>query len=179
MLKVFDDPNFIIAFSAFMVSLFGIGLSIRTLRIQRRHNYVSLMPIGQIVLGDYEDEIFVKISNAGVGPLIINSVEVYNSKISRSNLIDFLDVDMPRGLTWSDFVKELANKAIRVDEDMYLARVESLDYSEDKSTNYDDFKKSTRATLGGLTILVKYSDVYGKNHFEVSRTLNWFNRTLD
>jgi hypothetical protein len=177
--KILSNPELVIAGLAFCVSIIGLWLSIRALKIQRQHNYMSVKPIGKIKLGDYENTIFVKIANSGVGPLIIKELKITNQVDIKDNLIDYCDLDLPEGLTWKDFVKNLIDRVIRVDEDLFLIEIVGLDepLTKDHVRDYAEFKTRLRNILSNLTIELKYTDIYEKNLYTETRKLDWFKRT--
>lgn len=168
----------IIGIAALVLSSIGIFASIRSLIIQRKHNYMSLKPICRIKVGDYESNIFVKLSNTGVGPLIIKRVAISYCNKVKSNLIDFCPT-VPEGLDWNDFVKEIKGKVIRVNEDLVLIDIEGLDKrrnTQKEAADFGEFITKLRNILSEVTINVEYTDIYEKNYFKEMRKLSWFNR---
>jgi hypothetical protein len=55
------------AIAAIFMSLISIAVTLITMRMQRVHYRKSLLPIGNLSLGDYENKIFVLFRNDGVG----------------------------------------------------------------------------------------------------------------
>src|ERR1700683_2438440 len=66
----------ITAVAALLVSTVSIILAIFNMTTQRTHNRKSLMPIAHVRLGDYENRIFVRLHNDGVGPMLIDRIVV-------------------------------------------------------------------------------------------------------
>ena len=65
------------AIAALFVSLLSIILTSLNLWMQRTHNRKAVLPIGHITVGDYENDIFVRLRNDGVGPLLIESATIF------------------------------------------------------------------------------------------------------
>ncbi len=57
--------------AALFVATISIILTVVTIKMQRTRNRKSVLPIGHITVGDYENQIFVWLRNDGVGPMII------------------------------------------------------------------------------------------------------------
>src|SRR5579862_5663252 len=102
------------AIAALFVSLLSIILTCLSLWMQRTHNRKTVLPIGHIVVGDYEDDIFVRLRNDGVGPLILENVTVFqngNRKNAKTALIDFMP-ELPGGYAWTTFVRGVNGRAL-------------------------------------------------------------------
>jgi hypothetical protein len=69
----------VVASIALVLSLISLWISIAALRHQRKHNRLSVRPLAYIMIGDYEDRVFVKLTNNGTGPMIIKSIKVINA----------------------------------------------------------------------------------------------------
>jgi hypothetical protein len=70
------DLGNIIAGLALIVSCISTILALRAVALQREHNRISVKPLPDIILADYEDEIAVRIHNHGLGPMMIDKLEV-------------------------------------------------------------------------------------------------------
>lgn len=64
----------IISCVAIFISLLSLGTSIYFSHLHMKHNKNSVRPVSSIRLDDYENELAVKIKNAGTGPLIIKKL---------------------------------------------------------------------------------------------------------
>jgi len=157
------------------MSLAAIVLTIVQIVIQREHNFKSIKPIGQINVADYQNDVHVAISNAGIGPLIITDIKVYNGRVSSDNLLAILPEDLVNPMMWTDFVTELKGRAVQVDEKVYLIRAlfDDDDQLEDDMINV---RTRLRECLAEVTIEFSYTDVYEKNTYNVRRELTWFGR---
>ena len=54
------------AILAVFISLISIIITVVNVAMQRAHNRKSVLPIGSLSLGDYENQIFVRLRNDGV-----------------------------------------------------------------------------------------------------------------
>ena len=169
------NTNIIISICALVVSLAAIILTLVQIKIQREHNFKSIKPIGQINVADYEADVHVAISNAGIGPLIIKSVRVFNTQRQSTNLLNILPDDLVNTMIWTDFVVELEGRAVNVGESVYLIRA-MFDDDENLTRDLIDFRTRLRTCLGQITIELTYTDVYEKNTYNCSRQLSWFAR---
>jgi hypothetical protein len=109
----------IIASGALIIALISVFIAMRQLGIQQNHNKKSLKPLGNIDLGDYEDNLYAKISNHGLGPLIIETIEVSKDGITKSDIMSFLP-DLPKGKYYKDFVIDMKDKIITPNNSIYL-----------------------------------------------------------
>jgi len=176
----FFDSETIIAICALIVSVVSIIISVRTLKLQRTHNEKSVKPLGQIILNDYENMITVDIRNVGIGPMILRELIVTNSKGEiKDNLLDFIDLEMPDGLTWSDYVKQVKDRVVAVGERIVLIGVdfESIESpNKDSMNQLDRFRDGLRKTLGEIAVKIHYTGIYENEIQNTERKLDWFKR---
>lgn len=130
----------------------------------------SCRPYAQVTVGDYENEIYVKISNLGIGTMIIENLEVQHDEIIKDNLIDHLVDEFPN-VSWSDFVIETQGKAIARDQEIFLLHLTF----EGKSKS---FRTKLRDKLSEMSIKVKYKNIYNEHIDECSRKLSLFARAV-
>jgi hypothetical protein len=163
----------VIAFLAFITSVLSVIFTWRTLRHQRRHNRMSVLPIPYITVGDYDNTVYVKIRNTGTGPLIINSLSVLGGQFPSEPL----EKNMPQleaGVDWTDHSGPSNGRSIAVGGEMILIEL----YSSDVGENFRKSRDLIRDALGNLSLSLNYSDVYGSKFVECSRDLKWFHRDL-
>lgn len=159
-----------------LVVLTYITISIN--RIEDQRNQWTLQelarPVGQIICGDYEDLIEVKLKNCGLGPLLIRNIIIKKTDGSISNsLID----EMPEilgGLSWADFVIDAINYAIPKDSEINLIKIKH----DPNDYNFKIYKTSIRKILKEITIEVEYTDMYNRPMANAIRNLSFFGRTL-
>lgn len=167
--------NLFLSIVAIVISLAAIILTIVQIVIQREHNFKSIKPIGTINVADYLHEIHVTIGNAGIGPLIIQDIKVYNKSRTANNLIDVLPDDLVKAIIWTDFVAQLKGRAVQAGEDIFLVQAEFPDIDE-ISEDLIEFRKSLRDCLKDITVEFSYIDIYEKNTYQAKRELDWFGR---
>lgn len=168
--RVINDPELLIASIALITSIIFIIIGVVGLHIQRIHNKKSVLPLGTINLADYEDCLRIKISNNGVGPMILKSCITKGISESKPYPIDW----MPDGIMWATFRKNLEEHAIIVGESLTLLEL-NIDLNDKPATEQRD---KIRRILKDLELTIKYSDIYGKN-FSKSRKLDWFGRNIE
>lgn len=167
----------ITAVAALFVSAVSIVLAIFNMTTQRIHNRKSLMPIAHVRLGDYENRIFVRLHNDGIGPMVISRVIVSKpgSKAKKqASLLAFMP-DLPAGILWTTSVADLAGWALSADKDITLLMLEG-DPADPKFTSA---RQSVRHALSELKIEVKYRDIYGTRMPAAVRDLKWFAGNVD
>jgi len=166
---IFSKPELIIAFIALVTSAVSILIGLIGLQIQRNHNKKSVLPIGTINLADYEDSIKIRISNNGVGPLIIKSCSTRSSNKSKGYPIDW----MPIKIIFDTFRKGLENHAIVPGASLTLLEKKINFKKEKQIKELDDI----RSILKNLELELEFTDIYKKN-FKTRRKLDWFGRNL-
>jgi hypothetical protein len=167
----------ITAVAALFVSAVSIVLAIFNMTTQRTHNRKSLMPIAHVRLGDYENRIFVRLHNDGIGPMVISRVIVSKpgSKAKKqASLIAFMP-DLPAGILWTTSVADLAGWALAADKDITLLMLEG----DPADPKFVSARQSIRQALSELKIEVKYHDIYGTRMPRAVRDLQWFAGNVD
>ena len=161
-------PN-LVATIALGVSFLSIIIGFYGLWLQRKHNRLSVRPIGVIYLGDYENRLSIKLKNAGMGTLIPQLIETSDNE---GNKKDFPIDWMPPGIIWADFRKSLP--AIKEGDSIVL-----LEYRLDpQNINSVKERENIRSILKNLTIKILYTDIYDNKQPIVCRSLDWFGRNL-
>jgi len=163
----------IIALAVFIISLVSLYVSHAVLKIQRRHNVLSVKPIPMVSVADYEDRLTVKILNNGSGPLIIKDVQVKNESQVRESLIAWMP-SLPDGMYWATFVGPVKNRSLLPGNEIKLLEL-SGDHAENK---FEVVRNNCRAALSPLTVAVEYTDVYGSVFPLHEKQLSWFARNL-
>lgn len=183
-----DSPaewvNALAAGTSAFVALVALAASIISLRVQRRHNVLTLRPLPFVSLLNYEDKIAVILCNHGPGPLIVDRFKARRAGAAgwdlptapaaptevSANLIDFMPTLRPGG-TWHTYSMSLRNgRTIPAGEE--VAVVELRGRIGNKAFEAD--RDRVRQALAGLEIKLKYRDVYG-NRMELGpKSLAWF-----
>jgi hypothetical protein len=161
------------AFLALFLSFFSICISLSTARSQRHHNELSLRPLAEITLADYENSLRVKLRNNGSGPMIVLALTVTDGSNAHSSLIEWMP-NLPSGRPWTNFSHALQRRTLQVGGEIIL-----LELSEYKNEiNFSACRDSVRAALVPLTINVEYTDVYNTTMRPCQKSLSWFGRNL-
>lgn len=171
----------IISVATVFISLAAVLISFITWRSQVKYNKNSVMPILNIIVGDYENDIFVKLVNNGVGPAKIDKLTCTHGGTSSSCLINLFP---PEGITleinqtikcvvpvtaWREFVENLDGRTISPGGMIML--LELADAEKKQIT-------AVRALLKDTCVTVKYTNIYGDKMTPESRMLDWFGRTI-
>jgi hypothetical protein len=131
----------------------------------------AVRPLAYIMVGDYENQVFVKVVNNGTGPMIIKSIMVNDKP---QPLIDAMP-DLPDGIQWANFVEDTGNRSVSAGGELVLIELSSPS-NEDVSPEFANARDLVRRALGDLTVCVRYTDIYDKNQPAAERWLNWFHR---
>ncbi len=168
-----------ISVSSIITSVIAIVISITTYKSQVRHNKNSVKPILNIICGDYENDIYVRIDNYGVGPAIIKRVLCSNGKDNDSCLYHLIPEKARVKTQYSDstvkltalthFVEDITDRTIALQKSIVLLQQVDPD---------SKIRVALRTVLEKITIQVEYTDIYGKEKFVVKRSLAIFGRTL-
>lgn len=159
------------AILAIVASTLSILIAVVNMRWQRIHWRKTLLPIGSLSLGDYQNMIFVRLRNDGAGPMIVDSIAVLrNGEQVGSALIEL----MPDGLEWTTFVKDISGRAFASGKEIDLISI-----ADDlNDTNFVDARDRVRRALADLSLRVNYHSVYGDGQY-YQRSLDWFGRHLE
>jgi hypothetical protein len=159
-------------FSAF-TALIALVVSVWALWVQRSHNKISVRPMPEVTLGDYENSISVKLSNNGVGPLVVNRVLVRNGTEERESIIDWMPA-LPNARPWTNFAIVEPGRTVKTNGLVPLVELTQ----EQGEVGFAAIRDSARAALSRLTVTVEYTDVYGSTFSPCTRSLDWFGRNL-
>jgi hypothetical protein len=158
---------------ALFFSTVSIIVAVVNMRVQQRHNRKSVLPIGHISVGDYEDHIFVSVRNHGVGPMVVKKIFVAKEGDAEQEraLIHFMP-ELPGDCLWTHFVEDISGRAIPAEE--YISLV-SLEGDQD-DRDFVEARQLVRKVLSELSVKVEYENIYGEKMPAASRNLNWFGR---
>jgi hypothetical protein len=162
-----SQTSAIVAMFAVFVSLLSIILTVTSLYIQRKHDFLSVRPIGYISQANYEDRIAVTLHNYGVGPLIITKLVVSDKTQSKNTLIDW----MPPDIIWSTFVNELDDKGRPITPDRKIILVELKGDLND--AHFALARDRSRKCLDSLTVELHYTDIYNRTMPPAHRKLEF------
>lgn len=148
-----------------IIAVFALLLSFFSLCSQINFNKKSVKPVCYIEVGDYEDDLYVLITNVGLGIMFINTINCVDHNTGRKDniLINLLpDVDQD----WEDFSGLLDKSPLAVGDEIYLMKI---------SPKNDWIRNYLRNSLKNICIYVEYSDLYDKN-YTYSCDLSFFGR---
>lgn len=160
------------AILAVVVSTISVGIAISNMKLQRIHNRKTLLPIGTISLGDYEQLLVVRLNNDGAGPLIIDDVSVIQSADNKKVGTALIDL-MPSGVTWATFVNDIRGRAFRPGSEIELVKWEA----DEEDPAHVEERRRIREALYPLSVRVDYRSVYDEKR-AVERRLDWFGRQI-
>lgn len=166
-----------------ILALIGIFVTIAIAYMSNRANKISILrremevrPLARISLGDYRNIIEVKIENAGLGPLIIESISVVDSLgESKNSVYDwFNNKDSDSQIRWKEYVGDVKDFVISPGKEIVLLQV---NVDRNSAHNYNS-RAAIRSKLASLTINLVYRDVYGNKLPTQTRSLEWFQRII-
>lgn len=171
-----------ISIGSIIISTVAVFISIITYKSQKKHNKNSVRPILNVILGDYEDNLYVRIDNNGVGPAIVSSINCicnyFDEPISANSLSGILPfkaiikgafkktVDMH---IVTDFVEDIAGRTISPGGHIMLLQIENPSMEQ---------LLVFRNLLNKCHIEVEYTDIYESKYWKCKRLLNFFGRNL-
>jgi hypothetical protein len=165
------------AVAALVVSTISIILAIFNMTTQRTHNRKSLMPIGHVRLGDFDNRIFVELHNDGIGPMLIEHMVVSKNRGWSKKQASFTGLvpALPPGIHWSTFVTDVSGRALSAGKNIVILMLEGDSTDE----GFLAARQSVRQALADLRIVVRYRDIYGHKMPPAKRDLNWFAGNID
>ncbi len=161
------------AFLALFVSCVSVWISISSARSQRRHNELSVRPLAEVTVADYENSLRVKLRNNGSGPMIGLAVTVSDGVNAHESLIEWMPA-LPQGRPWNTFTHALRRRTLQAGADIIL--LELTEYDEE--ANFSVYRDRVRAALAQLTVNVEYTDIYDTVMRPCRKFLSWFGRNL-
>jgi hypothetical protein len=163
----------VIAVCAVAVSVLSLIVSIYALYIQRVHDRKSVQPIPQIVVGDYENKLYVAIENAGTGPFIIDTFHAVhvNSHVAKTSIVELLP-SLPNSYYWSTFVERLEGRAIPAQEKLVILELDE----QGDPTEFAAIRQKMRDAPGFIRLTIKGKDIYGNLLPNCERLLEYFHR---
>ena len=158
---------------ALLISLIAVLVAWRTASQQRKHNKLSVRPIPEITVADYEDSLRVKLRNHGAGPLLINSFSAVFQGSSCKSLIDCMP-DL-NGRHWTNFSGTIDGRTLLPGKEIVLVELTA----EPKEVNFSTPRDLARLALSETQIFVSYSDIYESEFPQYTKSLSWFRRNLE
>lgn len=163
----------LIALAAFFVSAVSVYFSRSALKIQRRHNILTIKPIPLVSVGDYENRLTVKILNNGSGPLIIKEIHIEGGVEIQESLVACMP-PLPNGICWNTFVGPVKDRSLLPGKEMTLLEL----IGDDDAVLFKKARDNCRVALSQLVVVFDYTDVYDSIFVPYQKELSWFGRTL-
>lgn len=161
------------AFFALFVSCVSVWISISTARSQRRHNELSVRPLAEVTVADYEDSLRVKLRNNGSGPMIVLALTVSDGANARESLIESMP-ELPQGRPWNTFTHALRRRTLQAGAEIILLELTG----HENEANFSVCRDRIRRALAPLTVNVEYTDIYDIVMRPCRKSLSWFGRNL-
>lgn len=159
------------ALLALVVSAISIGISVWAVRSERRHNELSVRPLAEVTVADYENSLRVKLRNHGIGPMIIIAVTVSDGKNAKLSLLDWMP-ELPNAHAWTNFSGDLSGRTLAPGSEIVL-----LELTEDEGEkDFAECRDTIRPALAPLTVNVEFTDIYNTVMPPTKKKLSWFGR---
>lgn len=160
------------AILALLVSVIAVLVALISAKQQRTHNTLTVKPIPEVTVGDYENCLRVKLRNHGSGPLLIKSFIATFHGNSCQSLIDC----MPNlgDVHWTNFTGVIDGRALLPGKEIVL-----IELTAENKVNFSISRDLARLALSETTIVVQYSDIYDSSFSPYKKSLSWFGRNLE
>ena len=158
---------------ALLISLIAVYVAWRTAKQQREHNTLSVRPIPEVTVADYEDSLRVKLRNHGSGPLLIKSFSTVFRERSCKSLIECMP-DL-NGRHWANFSGAIDGRTLLPGKEIVLVELTA----EPNEKNFSIPRDKARRSLSETEVHVSYSDIYGSDFPQYTKNLSWFKRNLE
>jgi hypothetical protein len=176
-----SDPNAANAFGALasaaaallalLVSALSVWISVRAMSAQQKHNELSVRPLAEITVADYENSLRVKLRNNGTGPMIVSGIEISDGMSMKTCVVEWMP-PLPTGRPWTTFSHDLKERTLQPEGEIVLLELTEYEGEHDFAT----CRESIRGALAPLTVVVSYTDIYNKAMPPRVKALAWFGR---
>lgn len=158
------------ALLALFVSVVALLIAWWAARVQRHHNKLSVRPVPEVTVADFEDALRVKLRNHGSGPLLIKSLRVNGYNGTEKTLVAAVPA-LP-GRPWTNFAGEIDGRALLPGSEIVLLELADTD----RELGFGSSRDLARKALAVATVSLSYSDVYESKFELYSKSLQWFGR---
>lgn len=162
-----NNADTITALCALVVSVASILIGYFSLKLQQKHNRLSVRPIGKIHFITFKDYIKIEICNDGTGPMLCLDVKIYDNGFNiKNNFRDAIPILQEK----NDWLKISTSSqfAIGAGEQKTLLEI-STDYVSPKFQHYYD---QVLISLKKTTLELEYRDIYDK-YIGTLKRKNW------
>lgn len=150
-----------------IISFLALLATFYQAHLQRVHNQKSVKPLAEINLRDRDGEMFVRIANNGVGPLIVDKVVFTKGDKQYEHIQDCLDID-PKAYFHVEV--DDTNKKVIIAGGFLELFSNELNPKE-SAEKIEMYQKQ----LSVLHLKVHGHDIYG-NKITVEKSMSWFAR---
>lgn len=163
----------VVAALALVVSIAAVIATVRSAKQQKKHNILTVKPIPEVTVADYEDSLRLKLRNHGSGPLLIKSLTAKSQDKSHNSLIDC----MPNAadIHWTNFAGNINGRALLPGAEIVSVELTASPSDIDFRTHRD----LTRLALSHSEVIIEYSDIYSTKFPAYKKSLEWFRRNLE
>lgn len=161
------------AFFALLLSIVSIWITIRTSRLQHVHNALSVRPLAEVTVANYENSLRVKLLNNGTGPMILVAITVSNERSSQPSLIEWMP-ELPSGRMWNNYSVKFDGRTLAAGAELTLLELTQAESEGD--SQFALCRDIVRDALAPLTVDVEYTDLYGERMSPIKKPMSWFAR---
>jgi hypothetical protein len=166
-----NNGETVIALSSLFVSVATVYVAREALKDQHHHNVLSVRPLPMLTVYDGQEKLEVVLHNNGSGPLIIKNTIVSDGSNAKNSVIEWMP-DLPEGMRWDAFASETIDRSVPPGGEIPLIRL----VGKQSDPVFRAARDKCRDALGGLTVKVNYSDIYGTRMNPHEKELSWFGR---
>lgn len=159
------------AFLALLVSAISVGITVWAVRSERKHSELSVRPLAEVTVADYEDSLRIKLRNHGIGPMIIIAVTVSDGKNAMSSLLEWMP-ELPNDHGWTNFSADLRGRTLAPGSEIVLLELTEYEGEED----FSEYRDLVRPALAPLIVNVEFTDIYNTVMQPTKKSLSWFGR---
>lgn len=163
-----DKSELIVSFCAMITSVILLFIAYKAQMNQQTHNQLSVKPLAEFLIGDYEDTIFIKIKNQGTGPLIIKSFTTQYKNIKAHRIMEVLS-EIKYDLVWDRFTDSIDGRTIGVDKEIVILQASF-------SSGQKSLQQKLRSELSLVELNLEYNDIYEITQPQLTKKLDWFSR---
>lgn len=159
------------AILALAVSGLSVWISVCTAQSQQKHNELSVRPLAEVTVADYEDSLRVKLRNHGIGPMIVTAITTSNGANAKPTLLEWMP-DLPGSRPWTNFTDEVRDRTLAPGSEMVLLELTEYEGEE----GFAECRDLVREALAPLTVNVEYTNIYNTVMPPRRKSLAWFGR---
>lgn len=163
-----EKSELIVSFCAMITSVISLFIAYKAQINQQIHNQLSVKPLAEFLIGDYEDTIFIKIKNQGTGPLIIKKFITQHNNIESHRIMEALS-ELKYDLVWDRFTDSIDGRTIGADKELVILQAS---FESGQKT----LQQKLRSELSSFELKLDYSDVYSITQPKLTKKLDWFSR---